>query len=287
MFLSIKKSLVKCVVFFFVVLVHLTILSGCGSSSSGGNPELVMYGALHMSANSDSGATAKGPVVTGTSLLYEIDMTDGSGTLIGDTGFALSGLAFDATTGKLYGTTSSNDATLPDAIIEINLETGAGTAIGTGAGMKVNCPAFDSTGNMYAWTEDSDDPVTVDPETGIASLIGVDGVSGISSYQQGVVFDATDVLYILNGDGELFTIDTTTGEGTSVGTFTDLPEGIAHHGSIHPETGEYWGLDNTNSNTATRSLLILDLDALTLSAKTTPNIISTIDSLHMVTFAYR
>ncbi len=252
---TLKKS-------FLLSFLALTFfgLFGCGGGGGGGGAvgsllradvdRLALYGATHYNANG-----------TGTSWLYQISTDDGTGTLIGDVGYALSGMAYDPTTGKLYGTTSEGDSNFANGLIEIDIETGAGTPIGSGAGLMVNLPAIDSVGNAFAWTEDHDALVTLDLAAGTATVVGN---SGMGTARGGMAFDGNDVLYYLNGaNSTLYTIDTTTGAGTLVGTFTDLPLNLAHHGSIDPETGEYWGLDA--AGTGARNLLIIDLDSITLA----------------------
>jgi len=238
------------------VLVAFGLFSACSSSSS---PSTQLYGVTFGDA----------------SQLLLLDPTTGALIqTIGPVGYAPSGLAYDPSSGKLYGTTSTNDANFPDGLIEINMATGAGTPVGTGAGMLINMPAVNSSGQMFAWTEDSDDPVSVDKTTGVATVLGD---AGFSSSEQGMAFDSQNVLTFVNGNGDVYTINTTTGAATLQGSI-----GVrAHHGDFSPITGAYWGIDETAS-TATgpgRNLRVVDIATLTVTTT-----LPTADDLHAIAF---
>ncbi len=264
-----KKRNVKGLLLILTITSIFASFIGCSLDQT---PSLVLYGATHYSVSD-----------TKTSLLYIIDTDDGTGTLVGDTGFALSGLAFDRTTSKLYGTTSSNDATAPDSLIEINTSTGAGTLIEENTtGLWLNNPTVDSTGVMYAWTESSDDPVTIDIETGEPTIIGD---SGLNTWTHGVFVDENDDLFIMNGDKVLSQIDTTTGAATTVADFsTALADyDYAHHGTYNFNTNEYWALtDTANSDEwPSQELLKIDIDGVALN-----DTMSIMDGILMIEFGY-
>ena len=85
--------------------------------------------------------------------LYIMDPTTGLITqTIGPIGFRLTGMAFDPTTGILYGSTKNNSISA-DSIILIDPITGAGMLIGsTGAGTMTDL-AFDANGTLYGWSD--------------------------------------------------------------------------------------------------------------------------------------
>src|SRR5688572_9969630 len=62
--------------------------------------------------------------------LYTVDTATGATSSLGPIGFAVTGLAVDPTTGKLYGSTSMQSPSNPGSIITINKSTGAGTLVG-------------------------------------------------------------------------------------------------------------------------------------------------------------
>ncbi len=205
---------------------------------------------------------------------------------IGSVGYYVHGLTYDTTNNKLYGTTSSNDPVFPDGLIEINTSTGAGTPIGAGAGMPVSCPTVNSLGAMFAWNEITFDLVSIDKATGLATDIGNSGLAPSPTSQQGLAFDNSDVLTLVDPDGagntNAYSINTASGANTYLTTFLLLPQ--APHGDFDPRTNYYWGIDQTEASaagTAPRNLLVLDIGTSTL-VSTLP----TADYLDSVTFGY-
>ncbi len=207
----------------------------------------------------------------GASQLVELDPATGALLqTIGPVGYRVNGLEYDHVTAKLFATTSSGDANFPDGLIEIDLATGAGTPIGAGAGMLVNNPTVNSAGDLYAWTENSDDLVRLDKTTGVATVVGD---SLLDSWEHGLAFAPDGRLFFVNGDGEIFTIDPATGVGT-----TFAPGAArAHHGDFHPVTGLYWGIDELG--TGPKSFRVIDMDAKTVAFG-----LPTADDLFAITF---
>ena len=220
------------------------------------------------------GALGAGP---GTSTLVELHPVTGAliGT-IGGVGYRVNGMTWDQTTGTLFATTSNNDATFPDGLISIDLATGAGTPIGTGAGQLVNNPAANSVGAVYGWTESGDDPVLWNTAAGTVTLVGI---SGISTLAHGLSFDNSDTLYLMDDGVQVYTIDTTSGVATSVGAVTTAT-GYAHHGDFHPTTNLYYGIETTPWDAGPRTLVVIDAATQTV-VSTIP---TTIDALHVITF---
>ncbi len=202
---------------------------------------------------------------------------------IGSVGYAVNGMAWDATTGTLYATTSDNDPSFPAGLIIIDPTTGAGTPVGSGAGMSVNVPTANAAGDLYGWSEGGDDPVLWDTVAGTATVIGE---SGMSTWEHGLDFDGSDTLYMVNNgdDGvnaEVFLINTATGAGTSVGTIGPLTNGIAHHGKFNPVDGYYYGIDTTPAYSPTAyQIVVLDINGLSVVGS-----MPTVDRLHTIVFA--
>jgi hypothetical protein len=129
---------------------------------------------------------------------------------------------------------------------------------------------YSADGVLYALTTKSDDSLyTINPTTGVSTLVGPTGLSEIREGDLG--FDPTSgTLYGLynlgSGGPEFFTLNTTTGAATIIGTIAaeDLSDlsGLAFDNS-----GQMWVLD-TNVNT-TRVPTLLKVD------KTDGNILST------------
>lgn len=201
---------------------------------------------------------------------------------IGDVGYYVNGLTYDDTTDTLYATTSYNDPNFPNGLIVINKTTGAGTEIGSNVDY-LNCPAVNSLGAMFGWTESSDDLVTIDKATGLFTVVGD---ASLSTAEQGLAFDGNDNLWLFNGDGNAYEMNTATGAATYVTSLID-DNTIAHHGDFSPTTGYYWGIDTTNYYTPTgeRNLRILDFS--TNPVTIVDNAIPTVNHLHTIAFGYR
>jgi hypothetical protein len=202
----------------------------------------------------------------GPSTLVEINPTTGALIqTIGSVGYMVNGMTWDATTSTLYATTSDHDANFPDGLITINPATGAGTPVGTGAGQYVNVPACSPSGALYGWTEESDDLVLWNKALGTITVIS----SPVGTANEGLAFNTAGVLYLVNGGGPIYTINTSTGAGTLVGSIGQT----AHHGSFNPASNLYYGLDATpHDGTSTRNLLVVNV--------ATPAIVNTIPTVN-------
>lgn len=197
---------------------------------------------------------------------------------IGPVGYAVNGMTYDATTGTFYATTSNHDATFADGLITINMTTGAGTPVGTGAGQYVNVPSANSVGQLYGWTEAADDPVLWNKAAGTVTVIGE---SGIGTWEQSLAFDNNDVMYFLNGDENLYTINTTTGAATLVGAVTGVTTGYAHHGDFNPATNQLYAINQTNDSGTPNPRALYVIDITTQSVVAT---LPTVDNLHTLAF---
>jgi len=209
-----------------------------------------------------------------TSTLVELNPATGAViATIGTVGYGVNGLDVDPTTGTLYGATRYEDPSF-NGLITINTTTGAGTPVGAvnwgqSDPLAITNITVSSTGAMYGWSEWCDCLVSIDKATGVATQIG----TGVGSWQNGLSFDNADVLYMVNGDGAFYTIDTTTGVGTYQGTLGQT----AHHGDFHPVSGLYYGLNWTYGTP--RTLLVCDLGA------GTANPLALVGDLHTLAFA--
>ena len=128
----------------------------------------------------------------GTSLLT-IDTTTGNLTTIGNIGLVINGLAYDATTDKLYGC-AYDDVSANSILYEINYYTGAYTQIGTiGAGVMIGIAA-NSHGNLYGVNISDDALYSINKTTGAGTVIGALGYDIV--YAQDIAFDKdNDKLY--------------------------------------------------------------------------------------------
>ncbi len=140
------------------------------------------------------------------------NITTPPGVLVGATGPRIgidAGLDFDQTQGKMY---NLNGDFTGSALYEINIANGVATLIGTDA-IYADGLAIDSNGIAFAadWAN-SEALYTVNLGSGGLTLVGPLGVSSV--VQSGLAFDAADVLYSLSSLGEIYTLNTSTGQAT-------------------------------------------------------------------------
>lgn len=151
-----------------------------------------------------------------TLLKYEYDEV----STVGPIGFTdVRGLAYDASSGMLYGVSRSNDTRL----ITINPATGAGTAVSANPYLSANSNtaeiSFRADGALFGaghrYSQSATDTLfSVNTTTGIASDAGSFGSVNLS----GLAFDHyTGILYGSNYDGRLYVINQTTGAAIAIG----------------------------------------------------------------------
>jgi hypothetical protein len=212
------------------------------------------------------------------STLVEIDPADGTLVrTIGDVGYAVNGLTYDNTSGTLYATTSNHDPNFPDGLLTINVTTGVGTPVGGGAGILVNVPSVNSSGQMFGWHEDMDDAAVLWNKT--AGTVTVLGDSGLSTMTESLAFDNNDILYLLNGDLNLYTINASTGAATLVGPVTGGSGSALHHGDFNPANNRLYTINNAGFSGNPRSIDVVDISTRTVVAT-----LPTVDNLHTLAF---
>ncbi len=153
--------------------------------------------------------------------LITIDLATGAGTAVGSLGvtFTDMGLAFDAA-GNLWMATD-----IPETFYSIDPLTGAATAVGA-QGQRVTGLAADGL-TLYGLGGDrANNLVEIDPTTGAATSIGALG-AGLNITDGGIAFDGSGVLWGLEDNGNIFSIDVATGAATvQASTLSDF-EGLA------------------------------------------------------------
>jgi hypothetical protein len=106
--------------------------------------------------------------------LYRLDMTNGTLTVVGDTGYFLYTIAFDGD-GTLYG--SVGVGTGRGSLVRINPTTGGSSVVGTPG--VFGGLAVDTDGTLYGSTGSG--LYRIDKNTGQATSIGTVGISGINN----------------------------------------------------------------------------------------------------------
>ena len=151
-----------------------------------------------------------------TTQLVKIDIKTGDTIVIGDTGFATAGLAYNAQRQTLYASTAKQ-------LIALDLKTGKGTPVATVANKDYNCGevAFDSNGIAYITLigyEKKKLLASCNLDTSEVKTIGDTGFPGIGSIEfvGNVLYGVTGRFFNLGKDGQLIRINTQTGKGTLV-----------------------------------------------------------------------
>ena len=158
---------------------------------------------------------------------FSVDLTTGTytseGTIVAPNGGAWVGISFDPTDGTLYGISSIINSFADLCIIDLGAQTA--TAIGTTGMLGAIDVAVDSDGNIYSYDIVDDSFYSIDPDTGVATLVGPLGYD--ANFGQGMTWDPNhEIMYLSafnNGtfQGELRTVDLATGATTLVGALGD------------------------------------------------------------------
>src|SRR4051812_29089522 len=158
--------------------------------------------------------------------LYILDPSNGSVLFdLGPTGFSITGLRFDPSTGILYGSTANTGGSVPRSLITLNPSTGAGTLVGS-YGIPNHTMAdiaFTKEGTLYGWAEPSrDDLHIINKATGAATDVGN---AGLGTFGSGLAANSHDVLYFTgNGpNGALRIVDKNTGLTSVVTNMSGAP----------------------------------------------------------------
>jgi len=204
---------------------------------------------------------------------------------IGPIGYPVNGLEYDATTGQLFATTADiGDGYV--GLIEIDIHTGEATEIGEGWGggaplkegdAQVTNLTANSYGMLFGWNEVGDDLVSIDKETGTYEVVGE---SGIETFKYGLAFDASDRLWLTNGDGQIYLVNQATGAAVAVDT---LGTGeVMHHGDFDIVSGDYYGV--YTDELVIKAPVPRELARADLPSATVDEVMSTATDLHTVSF---
>lgn len=142
--------------------------------------------------------------------LVSIDTLTGAGTVIGPTGTtATFGAAFSPS-GVLYTVTDSYSSS--GRLATLDLTTGAATVFGAPVGVaNMMVLEFATDGTLYTASWVTDSLYKMNVTTGVPTLIGSLGFSGVMDF----AFDSTGTLWGVNST-DLWKINLTTGAGTHV-----------------------------------------------------------------------
>ena len=232
----------------------------------------------------------QGGPCTEKSTLVQIDARNGAlVTTIGPVGFTVNGLAWDATSNKLYATTAVGDVVF-HGLITIDPATGAGTPVNPAlfnfglppdpqfGESPIHSIGIDSAGNMVGWYNRfipvgvTDTFVKIDKTTGTATTFDN---TGIVTRTNGVSFAKHDFLWNINA-GTAFLLDPA--DGKPVASVTLSPPKPAALGDFDPVGNQYYGL-NFAPGTPTTFLLVVDVKKGTVAT-----VGQTVNDLHTLAF---
>ena len=194
---------------------HIIALAGIVESNSG-----VLYGLT-------TGGGTPHP-----NSLYRIDKATGNWSLVGVTGvWVIEGdLAFDPSTGKLYGLFEETQIpTFGQYLLEIDPTTGSAARIGAFADIgDFSAMAFHSDGRMFVLDAENSELLEIDPAT--ASVLRSVGLSAWLNRTAGMAFDPISETFFFEhgnnkGNSRLYTLDSDTGILTTVGLL-GVPDGM-------------------------------------------------------------
>lgn len=204
---------------------------------------------------------------TSGSSLVTLDKVTGNRTIIGTMGGkSVTGLAYDWTSNVMYALTYEGTTT---KLYTVNLATGGLTLVGNSGAYLGICLGCSTSGVLYTVNLGTDNLGTVDKTTGLFTAVGPIGFN--ANYAQDMEFDNSDgTMYYAAynyttapGQGELRTVDLTTGNTTLIGVFEGNAE-IAGLAIVNTTVGvdEYAG-DNgiyVYPNPATSQLTVTTED---------------------------
>ena len=187
------------------------------------------------------------------STLLDVTVSPFSSTAIGTSTLGrFSGIDFDPVTGALYASSGFSGATNPDSLFTLDKTTGAATlvgAIGTSPG-GVTDLAFDLSGTLFGTNRF--ELMSISTATGQATILN----NSFGGFIESIAVDpTTNILYGLDfDDGDLYSIDKTTGVTTTLGSFGALSADI---------TG--FGIDSTGNFYASVGRGVGDIFALNIA----------------------
>jgi hypothetical protein len=235
-----------------------------------------------------------GGACTEKSTLVEVDPRNGALVrTIGPVGFTVNGLAWDATSQKLYATTAVGDVVF-HGLITIDPATGAGTPVNPSlvnfglppdpqfGGSPIHSIAINSFGNLVGWYNKFPPPagvtdtfVRINKATGVATT---HENTGLSTRTNGLAFARHDFLWNIIA-GTAYLLDPT--DGKPVASVTLSPPKAAAIGDFNPVSNRYYGL-NFAPGTSTAFLVVVNVK----KGKVT-TVGQTVDDLHTLAFIKR
>jgi hypothetical protein len=148
-----------------------------------------------------------------TATLYQIDETSAAViNTIGLLGVSITGIAFDPTTGILWGVESAGASNFNPRIFTIDETTAVVTEVGrTNINVGISDLSFRSDGRLYARAARSSALFLIDKSTGVASTVGFSN----ATRGGGIAFDTNDRLFLISVEPTAHELDPDTGAALS------------------------------------------------------------------------
>jgi hypothetical protein len=191
--------------------------------------------------------------------------------------YGLTGMAFNPSTGVLFGVTTNGSPTAPRSLVTINTSNALVTVIGTfGISGPISDITFNSAGTLFGLAGFTANLHTINQSTGAATLVGASGIS--APVGCGLAMNASGAMFASPDAANLYSVNPATGAMTLVGshnlTSPHAINAMAFNGSIlfglDTDRGVPANVNLVTVNTATGALTTLgatptDLDALAFS----------------------
>jgi hypothetical protein len=239
---------------------------------------------------------------TQTSTLVQLDPRTGAlVSVIGPVGYTVNGLAWDATSDRLYATTAVGDVTF-HGLITIDPNTGAGTPVNASTvnfglpadprfvGSPIHSITIDSHGNIAGWYDEFPPPqgvtdtfVRINKDTGVATEFEN---TGINTSQNGLAFAKHDLLWNIDSPKFVGGVVTQTAyllnpsNGQSLDARDLSPPTAAALGDFNPVGNEYYGLNFDTSLPSSGTFIVV----INLKKGTVTTLGQTVDDLHVIAF---
>jgi len=200
---------------FIPKLLSINVLAGAmllfAASSAVALPAPTLF--MTTGGTGESGKTAP------PSELWRVDPASGATASVGNTGFAITGLAQDPTTGILYGVSNNKSPISPKTLLTINPATGSASVVGS-LGRVIADITFDSQGRLFGWSEEEDALASIDKATGASTPF----VEELNTEGSASAFDLNDNYWLFpeHEDGQYYTVNTNSGVATFRGTLTPI-----------------------------------------------------------------
>jgi hypothetical protein len=227
-------------------------------------------GALMLAARGDAAVLYGSTAAGGPGELYILNAANGAvvqdiGPLNDVTGlnYPITGLAFNPTTGVLYGSTANSQATTRAELVTIDPATARVTVIGAfNVGNTGTTPStmsdlsFNSAGNLYGiGSVGGPQLYSINPLTGQATVIGSSGLT--STGGGGLAISSAGTYYGTPTATRFGTYDSTTGAYTNIAN-PAKPVGGAYAALAFGDGGVLYGLDNGAGTPPPSHLVTID-----------------------------